>query len=430
MKRVLSWLVGAFILLGLTFVSILAINDAYVNIAALRGDGAPGTMTIATSERNWHLLFTTCYAEGTFVADAGGQPRVVVLDGDCSPEGSALRVQYTPSLRNVVGLPISVEKGTWSDVLLVLVLGSVFIGLTALAWAAAIGMIRDGNADDADWRYQRARLATAASQADFERWLSEHFDAAWVEPLPRGGTLAHIAMADGVMLSDLEDMPELGQSLAGLGAEACVMLWPEHTHFGAEGAQPRQWMDCSLSPRPSTDDLVVTVVSCPETSTLFSVGGPARAVRLGGLCVVDQDCASRNSAERESGALMIALRGGRVSLAVHEDGGLMARAAWNHHGRVLGEGSPAQLRALCPTWPLETWPDELTGLSLPDRDHLAELVTMDADPELVIRQIVAAWGLPDTVIVDHLTGARLITDLPEAITIWPHTGRPHPDDPE
>jgi hypothetical protein len=81
-KRVLSWLVGAFILLGLTYASILAINDSYVSITALRGEGSPGTMTIATSERNWHLLFTTCYAEGTFVADAGGQPRAVVLDGD------------------------------------------------------------------------------------------------------------------------------------------------------------------------------------------------------------------------------------------------------------------------------------------------------------------------------------------------------------
>lgn len=423
MKRVLSWLLGALVLLGLTYVSLLAISDAYVNITALRGEGSPGKMTITTSERNWHLLFTTCYAEGTFVADAGGQPRSVVLDGDCSPEGSALRVQYTPSLRDVVGLPVSVEKGTWGDVLLVLFMGSVFIAITVAAWATAMGMIRDGDTDDG-WRYQRVRLATSADQDHFEEWLNEHFDAAWVEPLPSGGTFANIAMIDDVLLSDLEDVPSLGTSLADLGAEACVMRWPEHTHFGLDGAVPHHWMDCSLSPQPTADGRVVTVVACSDVSTLFSVGGPARAVQLEEFCVVDQDCANRNSVERESAALMIALRGGRVSLSVHEDGVMMARAAWNHRGRVLGEGSPQRLRALCPTWPLEVWPDELSGLALPDRDRLAELLASDSEPEPVIRQILEAWGLPTAVIVAHLTGARAITDLPGATTIEPRTRKP------
>lgn len=426
MKRVLSWLVGALILLGLTFVSILAINDSYVSITALRGEGSPGTMMITAAERNWHLLFTTCYAEGTFVADTGGQPRAVVLDGDCSAEGSALRVQYIPSLRDVVGLPVGVEKGTWGGVLLVLSLGSVFIAMTVAAWVTAIGMIRDGESES-EWRYQRVRLATSADQGHFMEWLSEHVETAWAEPLPGGGTFANIAMVDGVLFSDFEDVPALGQSLAGLGAEACVMRWPEHIHFGPDGAVPHRWMDCSLSPRPTSDDRVVTVVACSDVSALFSVGGPARAVQLAEFCVVDQNCASRNSAEGEVAALVIALRGGRVSLAVHEDGVLVARAAWNHHGRLVGEGSPEELRALCPTWPLEVWPDELVGLALPDRDRLAELVTMDGEPEVIIRQILDVWGLPTAAIVDHLTGARAITDLPEAVTIWPRTGRPESD---
>ena len=63
MKKVLAWTIGGLILLGLTFVSILSVNDAYVTITALRGAGSPGTMTITSSERNWRVFFTTCFAE-------------------------------------------------------------------------------------------------------------------------------------------------------------------------------------------------------------------------------------------------------------------------------------------------------------------------------------------------------------------------------
>jgi hypothetical protein len=175
----------------------------------------------------------------------------------------------------------------------------------------------------------------------------------------------------------------------------------------------------STSPKPTTDDRVVTVVACVRASDLYSVGAPATAVCGDGLGLIDQDSANRNSAEREAGALAIAVRDGRVALAVHEDGRLLARAGWNHHGRLLGEGSPARLRALCPTWPLEMWPGELSGLWMPDRDRLGEVLSADREPEQAIREIAEAWRLPFSEIVDHLTGRNPISQMPGATTIWP-----------
>ena len=418
MKKVLAWTIGGLILLGLTFVSILSVNDAYVTITALRGAGSPGTMTITSSERNWRVFFTTCFAEGVFIPDGGGQPLNVVLDGDCSPTGTAVRAQYTPSLRDLVGLPVSVEQGSWGDVALVLGVGSFFILLTIAGWVTTIEMLRHGD-DEYGWRYERVRLATSVDLEELTEWLAEHFTTAWVEPLPSGGATANVALLDGELLSDLDDLPAVGASLAEIGGEACVMRWPDHTHSGANGVESRPWMECSLSPAATTGDRVVTVVACPEASDLLSVGTTAMAVSVDGFGLIDQDCANRNSAEREAGALMIAIRGGRVTLRVHEDGSLLARAGWNHQGRLLGEGSPARLRALCPTWPIETWPTELIGLAMPDRERLAEVLTVDGEPEQVVRAIAAAWQLPVRAVVDHLTGGSSIGDMPGATMIRP-----------
>lgn len=100
-------------------------------------------------------------------------------------------------------------------------------------------------------RYGAIRVASNCAEADLVDWLQENFDAAWVEPLPTGGSAVNLAILDDdVILSEnLENLSDVGRPLAEVGGVACILSWPHHIHFEGDSIEEAQsWERVHSSP--------------------------------------------------------------------------------------------------------------------------------------------------------------------------------------
>lgn len=139
----------------------------------------------------------------------------------------------------------------------------------------------------------------------------------------------------------------------------------------------------------------------------------------GGWLLIPGDSASHNSAELHTSAAVLGIKGNEVNLDVHENGSWVERARWNHAGHlVVNRGATFELRATCPSWPARLWADEIEGFRMPGSDELEKVLNMSGDPERLIPAVAYAFGLPAVdMLVDDLTGQKLIADLPDAVVI-------------
>lgn len=132
-------LIGGTVLLSMTVLSVLLINDLYVAQTVSAGHGITGTMTITATEPMGMKQPGECMALGTFVADRGDTARAVQHANDCSPTGTQVRVDYVPSLRERVGLPVPVAAPSQADVMGALTFALIVGAPTLLLWVVFVG---------------------------------------------------------------------------------------------------------------------------------------------------------------------------------------------------------------------------------------------------------------------------------------------------
>lgn len=328
---------GCLLLLAITLFAVVAVTDVYASVTALRSGGVPGTMIIASQDRTLPIDFF-CFAEGKFAPDGGGPVVDVALAGWCGEPGTEVKVRYVPSLREHLPLlQVGVGRGTWAELATVTAGGSIFIGAAFVAWWVAVGVMLDPGVSEE--RYGAIRVASNCAEADLVDWLQENFDAAWVEPLPGGGSAVNLAIIDDdVVVSEyVENLSEVGRSLAEVGGVACILWWPHHIHFEGDSIEEAQsWGACSLQPDDVRDTKNVTLLRHDPQDGMPGVDVDTGAVMRGGWLLIPGDSASHNSAELHTSAAVLGVKGNEVNLDVHENGRLVGRARWNHPGHLDG----------------------------------------------------------------------------------------------
>lgn len=351
------------LLLGAALLT-LAASDLYVEVTELRHAGTPGVLTVETVE----VTRRSCQAHGTFRPDAAGAAPLVAVVNECVAVGTQIQAQHVASLRDLVGLPVMVGEGAWGSLALFVVFVIVALGLTAGGGVWLAQSLRSAHRTVL-LASGLPRTPSPPGRASTSRWRG------WSR-IPAGASALLPWNLDRDTVGDFAAPAEAARSLAVSAGTVCVRYSERHVHYGRDGTASAQASpDCAFAPAPRPPARRAAILPAGDRPALADVAGPAAAVRIGDLTLVDRDCAASaaTAAEPADWAIAVAVRGAEVSVVLHgwpEDPADPVRARWNRPGRLVGRARDAdRLRPELPVTPLDDWCVAALLLPGPPLDH-------------------------------------------------------------